>query len=267
MYIDSHCHLNLMVKKDFDLPLKSEDFSKVSLLIENAVSAGVEKIINVGTSLVESINTVEIAKQFEQVFAVVGIHPCDAKETWKKDLGEIKKLIKDKEFNKIVGIGEIGLDFYHKPFNKQRQIDAFKAQIELALENSLPIVVHVRSAVDEVIKVLEEYALEVKGVNHCFQHERYVADAFLGWGFFLGINAPITYPKNEQFRELLKDLPIESLFLETDAPFLPPQEFRGKQNHPKYIPLIAQALADIKGIPLDDVADITTSNVESLFFI
>jgi len=254
----------MMVKKDFDILLIEEKFREIELVINSASNVGITKIINVGTSLVESINSVEIAKRFSNVFASVGIHPCDAKDDWKKDFEKIKHLSKE---NKVVAIGETGLDFYHKPFNKQRQIDCFRAHIELALKQSMPIIIHIREAVYETLQVLEQYASELQGVNHCFQPQKDIAEQFIKWGFYLGIDAPITYPKNEYFRELLKDLPLESLVLETDAPFLPPVEFRGKPNHPKYIPLFAQIIAKIKSISLEKVAEITTQNASKLFFI
>lgn len=266
MFIDTHCHLNMMVKTEFDTLLKPEHFMLVQDILENAKRAGVSKIINVGTSVSESMNSVALAKRFDNVYASVGLHPCDCTPTWRKDFDEIVKLVKHKEENKIKAVGEIGLDFYHKPFDAQRQVDAFKAQIELALEYDLPLVIHVRDAGDETLRVLEEYVKEIKGATiHCFSQAQYFADVVIGWGFYIGIDGPITYPKNDALRAIVQATPLEHIILETDAPFLPPQQFRGKQNSPVYLPLFAQTIADLKSISLEELARQTTANAIKLF--
>lgn len=268
MFIDTHCHLNMIAKGEFNLPLTEENFLTIDQVLQNAFKKGVERIITIGSSgLVDTNDALAIAKRFENVFAVVGFHPCECSTDWKKEFLEIKKLVQENEKNKIVGIGETGLDFYHKPFDKQKQIDAFKAHIELALETNLPLVFHVRSANDEFLFAVEEYKKDIRGVLHCFSHPKDFADTILSWGLFVGIDAPITYPKNQEFREVAKQIPLEKILLETDAPFLPPQQFRGKQNLPEYIPLFAQTLADVKQITLEDVEKITTQNAQKLFGI
>ena len=266
MFVDTHCHLNIMTKKDFDVPLRDEHFPQIKNIIDQAAAAGVTKIVNVGTSLQESINSVEIAKRFDPVVATVGLHPCDCTPDWRKDIEGLKKLLEHKQENKIVGIGEVGLDFFHKPFDAQRQKDAFKAQIELSLEHELALVIHVREAGDELLRVLEEYAKDIKrAVIHCFCQSQDFADQVIEWGFYLGIDAPITYPKNELLRSVVKNVPLENLVLETDAPFLPPQKLRGKGNSPAYIPMFTPLIADIKGVSVDDVARVTTANALKLF--
>ena len=267
MFVDTHCHLNMMVEKEPDVKITQEHLLMLENIVDSAKKTGVEKIITIGTSLVESFNSVQIAKHFDGVFACAGIHPCDCCQLWKKDFIEIENLIKNKKENKIVAVGETGLDFYHKPFFKQRQIDAFKAHIELSLKYNLPVVVHVRNSGDEVVRVLEEYKNEVKGVIHCFSQDKNFADIVLGWGMYIGINAPITYPKNEDFRGIVAQIPLKRILLETDAPFLPPQQFRGKQNSPAYIPIFAQVIADLHGVELQHVEQITTLNAEKLFGI
>jgi len=267
MFIDTHAHIDMMVKRPSNSPLQSEHFESIKTIIQESEVAGVTKIINIGTGVAESLNSIAIAKRFENVWTTVGIHPCDLSDSWRRNFDEIVALATGKQQNKIVGIGETGLDFYHKPFNKQRQADAFRAHIELALKKNLPLVVHMRDSADETLKVLEEYAADLRGVNHCFCQEQYVADQLLDWGFYLGIDAPITYPKNHEFREIVKNLPLDSILLETDAPFLAPQQHRGKQNSPAYIPLFAQTIADLKDISLQEVASKTTENAESLFGI
>jgi len=267
MFVDTHCHLNIMVDKKRDEILEEKKIIEIEKIIIESENFGVFKIINIATSLNESINSVSIARRFSNVFAVVGIHPCDCTSTWKKDFEEIKKMLLNKEQNKIIGIGETGLDFYHKPFDKQRQIDVFKAHIELALKYDLPIVVHARDSIFEVLDVLQEFRTTLKGVNHCFVHDMDVANKFLELNFCLGIGGPITYLKNEELRKIVKNIPLGNLILETDAPFLPPQQFRGKQNHPKYIPLIAEAISNLKNIDLEKISQIINENVNRLFKI
>jgi TatD DNase family protein len=268
MFVDTHCHLNMIAKKKFDTSLSNEHLEHIETIIDQAKQNRVEKIINIGTSLVESTNSINIAKKFENVFTSVGIHPSDCSSAWKKDFKEIEKFAKEKEANKIVGIGEVGLDFYHKPFYKDRQSDAFKAQIELALENDLALIIHVRDASQEVLRILEEYSNDIsRGVIHCFSHPRDFANIILDWGFYVGINGPITYSKNDEFRAIVANITLDRIILETDAPFLPPQQHRGKQNLPSYIPIIAQKLAEVKGISVDEVEAATTDNAEKLFRI
>ncbi len=266
MFIDTHCHLNIMVKKEFDEPLNEQHFLIIENIIYEAEKNGVTTIINVGTSLPESINSVAIAKRFAPVYATVGIHPCDATATWRNDFKKLENLVKEKEQNKIVGIGETGLDFYHKPYDEQRQKDAFRAHIELALRHDLGLVIHVRDAGDELLRVLEEYVKEIKAATiHCFAQSLDFAKVVTGWGFYIGIDAPITYPKNDLLREVVRKISVDHLILETDAPFLPPQQFRGRQNHPAYIPIFAEIIAELKEMSLEQLAQATTKNAKKLF--
>lgn len=265
MFVDTHCHLNMMVGKEVDAPLQQEDFAVITRIIAEATAVDVKKIINVGTSVAETYNSIAIAQRFECVWASAGIHPCDTTSDWRSHLKTLRKLLEDKENNKIVAVGETGLDYYHQPYDKKLQHDVFKAHIELALENGLPLIVHVREAADDVLRILEEFKGQARGVNHCFAQEKYVADQLIEWGFYVGIDGPITYPKNESFRQVVAQLPLSSIILETDAPFLPPQQYRGKQNHPAYIPLFAQTIADLHAVSLADLAAVTSKNVHNLF--
>lgn len=265
MFIDTHAHLNIMVNKKPEDLLRDFDLIEIETIVKSTEMHGISAIINVGTSVAESLNSIKIATRFKNIFAAVGIHPCDVDENWLEQIKKIEKMAENKEINKIVAIGETGLDYYHKPFNKQRQQDAFRAHIECALRNDLPVVVHIREAADDALSILAEYHKELRGVNHCFSQAQYVADQLIEWGFYLGIDAPITYPKNEWFREIVRDLPLESLVLETDSPFLPPQLYRGKQNKPDYIPLFASVIADLKKISLEDVGMVTSLNSKKLF--
>lgn len=266
MLIDTHCHINMIVKKTFDVPLEKNQLSSAHQIVTEAINHNVSTIINVGTSLAESINCVELAKHYEPIFATVGIHPNDCTEYWQNDLKELVQLIKNKKTNKIVGVGECGIDKHYPNFNISRQRDAFKAQINLALENDLALVIHSRDAYDETLYILEEYRHNItRIVMHCFSYDQAYANTIIEWGFKLGIGGTITYPKNDKLRNIVKNAPLTTIVLETDAPFLPPQIIRGKKNHPKYIKTIAEFIAKLRNEPLEDIASQTTENAKNLF--
>jgi TatD DNase family protein len=266
--IDTHCHINMMIKKKFDVSLEEQAFPLAQNIIDEAKQNKVSTIINVGTSLTESINCVKLAKKFDAVFATVGIHPTDCTPTWRSDFEEIKKLIINKKENKIVGVGECGIDLYHPGHNLQRQTDAFKAQIELALEYDLGLVVHSRDAADETLKIIEEYKNDItRGTMHCFSYDQSIAREVIGMGLYIGIDGPITYPKNDELRAVVTNTDLQHIVLETDAPFLPPQHMRGKSNHPKEIKTIAEFIAQIRNQSFQEVAEQTTKNACRLFNI
>lgn len=266
MLIDTHCHINMMVKKNFDILMTTEELSAVQAIIQESQKNNVEQIINVGTSLVESINCIMLAQTYDSIFAVIGIHPNDLTTTWQKDLKELATLLKQKKEKKIVGIGECGLDFHYPDYNIKQQQDAFKAQIELALENELGLVVHTRDARDETLRSLEEFKGQIsRGIIHCFSEDMDFARTVIEWGFVIGIGGTITYPKNNYLREIVTTVNLKSLVLETDAPFLPIQEMRGKQNHPKYILNIAEYIAQLRNEPLNEIAHQTSLNAQRIF--
>ncbi len=266
MLIDTHCHLNMMIKSDFDVLLSPAQVSNAKTIIDQAAVDGVSTIINVGTSLVESRNCVMLAQEFESVYATVGIHPNDATDDWRTELQELEVLLKQKEQNKIVGIGEAGIDKHYPDYNLQRQVDAFRAQIELALTYDVGLVVHSRDAYDETLRALEEYVRhEPRAVMHCFSYDQNFADQIISWKFKLGIGGTITYPKNNELRSVVKAVNLSDMVLETDAPFLPVQAMRGKQNAPKYIKTIAEYVAELRQQPFEDVAQETTAAAKKLF--
>lgn len=268
MLVDTHCHINMMVKKSFDILLTPEEISAAQLIVKQAHARNVDTIINVGTSVIESKNCIALAQNYDSIFAVIGIHPNDLTNNWKKDLAELNLFLKQKEKNKIVGIGECGLDFHYPDYNIQQQKDAFKAQIELALEHALGLVVHTRQAPDETLRVLEEFKGDISnGIIHCFSEDQNFATTVIEWGFVIGIGGTITYPKNNYLRDIIKTVKLQSIVLETDAPFLPIQEMRGKQNHPQYIFNIAEYIAQLRNEPFETVANQTTNNAKQIFKI
>ncbi len=264
--IDTHCHINIMVKKNFDTPLTQEHLVDAKKIVDQAIAHQVTRIINVGTSFIESKNCVLLAQTFDQCSAAVGIHPNDCTPEWKNDLKEIEQLIINDTQKKIVAIGECGLDFHYPDFNTERQKDAFRAQIELALKYNLPLIVHTRSAAQETLNVIDEFRNHnLKGVIHCFSEDLRFAQECISRSFVLGIGGPLTYPKNEELRKVFSTVSLESIILETDAPYLPPQSMRGKENHPQYIAQIAEFLGQLRNETLERISKETTQNSLSLF--
>jgi len=266
MLIDTHCHINTMVKKAFDVPMTDEEYILAGHIVTEAENAGVTTIINVGTSLVESENCIQLSQRFKNVYATIGIHPNDLNDRWKDDLSTLTEYLKQKEKFKIVGIGECGMDMHYPGYNLERQREAFKKQIELALEHDLALVVHTRDAAEETLGCLEEYKNSgLRGTIHCFSEDLLFAQTAISWGFKLGIGGTISYPKNAHLRAVIRAVGLESLLLETDAPFLPPQTMRGKQNHPQYITTIAHYVADELSTPFSTIAQITSQNAALTF--
>jgi TatD DNase family protein len=265
MLIDTHCHINMMVKSTFDTPLQQSDLPQAKDIVTQAHKENVTTIINVGTRKIENENCILLARMFDSVFATVGIHPNDS-DTWQEDFALLKKWTQNIQENKIVGIGECGIDMHYPDYDLVRQQDAFKAQIELALKHNLALVIHSRDAYDETLKILEEYKNNItRATMHCFSYDQAFANIVTDWGLILGIGGTITYPKNEELRNIVKTAALKNIVLETDAPFLPPQAIRGKKNHPKEIATIAHYIADLRGETFETIAEKTTENAQKLF--
>ncbi len=268
MFIDTHCHINLMVKKDFDTPITEQELEAARTIIDQANQAGVTKIINVGTSLIESINSIKLAQKYDNIYAAIGIHPNDLNKNWKSELKELETYLKYKEEHKIIGIGEAGIDFHYPEYNIETQSSAFRKQIELALKYDLALVVHSRDGYELTLKILEEYIKDgLRGTIHCFSYDKDFAEQVIKWGFVIGIDGPITYPKNQQLRDIVKETSLNSIILETDAPYLPPQIIRGKTNQPLHIKTIAEYIALLRNEPLSTIANKTTNTANRIFKI
>ena len=271
MLIDTHCHLNILVRnhhtKSSHIPFNDDEKKIISHHLNEAQKNNVTTIINVGTDLIESQASVEIAQLFKNCYATVGLHPTDIDQNnWQSVLQEFQEMLKH-EHHKIVAIGECGIDLFHKPETLPLQEKAFHAHIELALKNNLPLVVHSRNAAQETLAVLDQYKHEAnfRGTMHCFSYDLGIANDTINMNFVLGIDGPITYPKNVNLREVVEKTALEHLILETDAPFLPPQRIRGQINTPSTIADIAQFIADLKLVDAEEVAHITTATAFKLF--
>lgn len=273
MLIDTHCHMNIMVRnfenKEPFQNFNSEEIEQMKKIVSDAHAQNVTGIINVGTNYTESFACVEIAKLFENCFATIGLHPNDITDTWQNDMLNFKGLLLEKKKNKIVGIGECGIDKHYPNFNLEQQQEVFHAQIQLALEHNLAIVVHSRNADQETYDVLAQYHGErdFRGTIHCFSSDESYAQKYIDLGFVLGFGGTFTYPKNETLRNVAKMIPLEKIILETDAPFLSPQAVRGTRNNPANIKIIAEYLAEIRQESFEDIMQTTTTTTEKLFGI
>lgn len=250
MLVDTHAHL--------DFPEYDQDRNEV---IERAKASGVGYIINIGSSLKGSLNAVELAKKYDCIYATVGIHPHEADSFSVEVENVIRELAQNK---KVVAIGEIGLDFFKNFSKAENQRPLFQKLLLLAKELSLPVVIHSREAEDEVLKFLKE-AIPIRAVIHCFSGDEYFMRKCLDMGFFISFTCNITYKKADNLRKLVKSVPLDRLFLETDAPYLSPEGLRGKRNEPANVRLLAQALAGIRGCSSEEVAQVTSDNAIKFF--
>ena len=247
MYIGTHCHLS------------SEDYDDIDNVIEDNKKALVDKIIVSGCSR-ESIDEVMVLKEkYDMVYVTIGYHPEYADIITLDDLDYLEGLLRE---SKVVGIGEIGLDYHYGKGNKEKQLWLFESQLKIAEELSLPVVIHSRDATQDTIDTLKKY--NVKGIVHCFSGSLEVANIYISMGFLLGIGGVVTF-KNSKLKDVVKEISLEKIVLETDSPYLTPVPYRGKVNSSKYLEFIAKFIADVKNTSVDEIAKITSENASSLF--
>jgi TatD DNase family protein len=233
-------------------------------VIERAFAAGLNAIVNVGYDLSASREATKIANNHEDIYAVVGIHPHNARAMSTSTLNSLRELAQDP---KVVAIGEIGLDYYRDLSPRARQKEAFAEQILFASELELPIVVHDREANYDVLEVLRRFGKDVKGILHCFSGDLEMAKEITEMGYLISIAGPVTYPNARKLHELVQHLQDESIVLETDCPFLPPQSRRGERNEPLFILETAHKVAELKGMRLDELVELTSQNARRIFRI
>ena len=247
MYIDTHCHLS------------REDYDDIDKVIEENKNANIDKIVVSGCSRESIEEVMDLKDRYDMVYVTIGYHPEYADTVTESDLDYLKSLLGEK---KVVGIGEIGLDYHYTKENKDKQIWLFEEQLKIAEEFNLPVVIHSRDATMDTINTLKKY--KVKGIIHCFSGSLETANIYISMGFLLGIGGVVTF-KNSKLKDVVKEVPLESIVLETDSPYLAPVPFRGKINSSKYLEFIANFIADIKNISVDELAEITSRNASSLF--
>lgn len=253
--VDSHAHLD---SKPFKTDLEA--------VIARAQDNDVAHILTVGCDLESSRSSVDLALRYHNVYASVGIHPHDASSVNDEIIGELARMIES--VDKVVAVGETGLDFYRDHSPRELQRDSFRKHIQLAKDTGKPLIIHDRDAHDEVIQIMrEENAAEAGGVLHCFSGDLDMARKCIEMGFYISFAGPLTYPKNDALRAIAQTLPIDVMLVETDCPYLSPQKWRGKRCEPAYVRKTAEKLAEIKGLSLEDVARITSLNAWRLFGI
>jgi TatD DNase family protein len=253
--IDSHCHL--------DFPHFDEDRDEV---LSRAVEAGVTAIVNPGTDLESSRRAVDLAERHDMVYAAVGIHPHDASTLNDQALAELRQLA---AHPKVVAIGEIGLDYYRDLSPREQQRAAFTAQLALAGELGLPVIIHQRESGGDVMAALREWSVDGHPgcVLHAFSGDREMGDEAVALGFFIGVGGPLTFKNARRLPEIIPDLPLDALVIETDAPYLAPHPYRGQRNEPAYVALVAEKLAELRGLALAQLAKRLTANTRNLFHL
>ena len=250
-YTDSHTHI-------YDEKLTADVTG-----IQRAIDAGVTKMYMPNCDSGTVTPMLELADKWPvNCMPMMGLHPCYVKENYKDELTLVANWLQRRKF---FAVGEIGLDYYWDMTFKAQQIAAFETQIDLALQHHLPIVIHSRESTPDCIDlVLKKQNGRLRGIFHCFSGTMEEAKQITGLGLYLGIGGVVTY-KNSTLPDIIKEIPLQHLVLETDAPYLAPIPYRGKRNESAYIPIIAQKIAEIKNITLQEVADVTTKNAENIF--
>lgn len=249
MFTDSHCHLY------------SEYYSDIESILKLSLDNKVNKYINNGCDRKTNREVLKLVSKYENMYGALGIHPEYVEKYSIEDIEFIK--INLNNF-KIVAIGEIGLDYHYTKENKEKQIKLFETQLKLAEDNNKPVIIHSREATLDTLNSLKKF--NTKGIIHSFSGSLETAREYIKMGYLIGINGVITF-KNANVKDVIKELPLNSLVLETDSPYLTPEPFRGKQNNPSHILEIAKFVAELKDISLEELAKITNNNLERIFKI
>lgn len=247
--IDTHAHL-LCFKDALDI-------------IDSMEDNGLENIVTIGTTAKDSKQSVELAKKHKNIYATVGIYPEFAGETTEEDLKQIKELAKD---DKVVAIGEIGLDYHTEGYDAEAQKQLFIKQLKIADEMGLPFCIHCRGAAEDVYKVLSEnkHLINHSGLMHCYSEGKEWVDKFLSLGLYISFSGNITFKKSD--RSFLKDIPLDKILVETDAPYLSPEPFRGRENRPERVNFVAKKIAEELGIDFEEFDKIVSKNAKTLYF-
>lgn len=246
--VDTHCHLD------------NEKFNEDREAVIKRVEDKLEFCVNIGYDLKSSKETVALCEKYPFIYGVVGVHPIDITGYNDEIENEIEKLAKKE---KVVAIGEIGLDYHWMTEPKEVQIDIFRRQLNLAKKINKPVVIHTRDAMEDTVNILNEFP-EINGVIHCYPGSYETAKQLID-RFYLGIGGTLTFKNAKKTVEVVKEIPLDRLVIETDCPYLTPEPFRGKRNEPIYVEYVARKIADIKGISEEEVIKVTTENAKKLY--
>jgi TatD DNase family protein len=253
MLFDSHAHID---DEKFDIDREE--------VIQRAIDNGVTGIINVGASMESSARSIALAEKYEGIYAAVGIHPHDAKDALDADY---EQLVRWTALDKVVAIGEIGLDYYYDFSPREVQRSVFIHQLDVARQTNMPFIIHDRDAHGDLLEILKKEAKGLKGVLHCFSGSLEMANEVIKMGLYVSIAGPVTFKNAAKLPEIVTKVPLEYLLVETDSPYLTPQPYRGKRNEPAYVKLVAEQVANLRGIEMDVLAKATSENVKKLFGI
>ena len=253
MLVDSHAHID---DERFDA-----DRDEV---VARALASGVSLILNVGADMGSSARSVALAEKYPGIYAAVGMHPHDAKDMRETDYTQLEQWTKHP---RVVAIGEIGLDYHYDLSPRPVQKEVFLRQLELARKTGKPFIIHEREAHADTLEIIRSAARGLKGVFHCFSGSVETAREYLKMGFYISVAGPVTFSKSGKTKEVAKFVPLDRLLVETDSPYLTPQPHRGHRNEPAYVRLVAEEIASLRNLPLEEVAAATTANVRRLFDI
>ena len=254
MIFETHAHYD---DRQFD-----EDREE---LLRSLLEAGIDTVVNIGASMESNRKTIELMENYDFIYGVLGIHPTDSGQLEEVGLEWLKEAC---SHPKCLAIGEIGLDYYWDEPDREIQKKWFRRQLNLAREMNLPVVIHSRDAALDTIEIMkEERAWEIGGVVHCFSYTKETAKIFLDMGFYIGVGGVITFANGKKLKETVEEIPMDRIVLETDCPYLSPVPYRGKRNSSLNLPLVVEAIAEIKGISKEEVERITYENAKSLYGI
>lgn len=256
MLVDSHCHLDHLDLTDREAGLDG--------VLADARSRGITQFLSVAVDLATSASLVELTERHSNIYSSVGVHPLQKVD---QPVPEVEQLVALARAPRVVAIGETGLDNFYSADSHQWQRDSFISHLQASQQTGKPIIIHTRDAREETIELLRQYPLEATGVMHCFTETWEMAEAALELGFYISFSGIVTFKSAEELREVVRRVPVERILVETDSPWLAPVPHRGKQNEPQYVREVAETVADLKGISLEQLAEITTQNFHRLFRI
>lgn len=250
MFIDTHAHLF------------NEYYSNIEGVIARALDNNVLKIIISGCDIKSNLEVLEKVGKYDSLYGTIGIHPLNLDNLDNNYMSFLEENIRNE---KIIGIGEIGLDYHYEGADRELQKDVFIHQIELAIKYDMPVIIHSRDATEDMMNILRRYNSKLRGVMHCYSGSVETALELIKMGFYLGVGGIITFKNAKNIVEVIKKIDLKYILLETDSPYLTPEPYRGNSNEPAYIPLIARKIAEIKGVSLDSVMSATSGNVKMIF--
>lgn len=251
--VDSHCHID-----DEKFNIDRDE------IISNFEEDKVDFLVNPAIDVQSSERILKLAEKNKSIYVAVGIHPHEVENVTDEDIKKIEELSYS---NKVVAIGEIGLDYYYDNSPREKQKEVLRKQMEIAKKRKLPVIIHTRDSMGDTYDILSEYKGEVVGVMHCYTGSLEMAKRFMELGYYISISGAVTFKNAVNVREMAKNIPLEYLMVETDSPYLTPEPNRGKRNEPKYVKFVAEKVAELKEMELNDLVYYTNSNARNLFAI